>query len=182
MRMIKNTASIMTFINEIFQIFWSSIRWFNSKKMFCWITSIMNKKRLLSELALAIQNDFLYSTSCGSERFEFVGQYHEYQLLLPSCHQYLFNVYPVLDYVYYFYCHFDGFVSYLNSCAHLIMLMMISVIRCRTIRQTSIRKWFFEHLTLLAVSSCTSFGLAFVVLSLFIWINIFLSELVFAVN
>ncbi len=68
-----------------------------------------------------------------------------------------------------FYCRLEGFISYLNGCTHMFMLMMISLIRCATVLQTNIRKRFFEQHSFLAVLSCWLFGLVFAVPPLFNW-------------
>jgi len=68
-----------------------------------------------------------------------------------------------------FYCQFEGFVSYLNGCVHMFMLMMISLIRYNTVLQTNIRKRFFEQHSLLTVFICWLLGLVFALPPLFNW-------------
>ena len=66
-----------------------------------------------------------------------------------------------------YYCRFEGFVSYLNGCVHMFMLMMVSLIRYSTVFQTNIRKRYFEQHSLLTVTSCWLFGLIFALPPLF---------------
>lgn len=67
------------------------------------------------------------------------------------------------------YCRVEGFISYLNGCVHMFMLMIISLIRCTTVLQTNIRKRFFERHSFLTVSICWLFGLLFALPPLFNW-------------
>lgn len=65
------------------------------------------------------------------------------------------------------YCHIEGFVSYLNGCVHMFMLMIISLIRCTTVLQTNIRQRFFEQHSLSTTILCWLFGLVFAIPPLF---------------
>ena len=67
------------------------------------------------------------------------------------------------------YCRIEGFVSYLNGCVHMFMLMMITVIRCATVLQTDIKRRFFEQHSSITVGSCWIYGLIFAVPPLFNW-------------
>ena len=67
------------------------------------------------------------------------------------------------------YCRIEGFISYLNGCAHMFMLMMISIVRCATVFQTDIKRRFFERHPSLAVGSCWLYGLIFALPPLFNW-------------
>lgn len=68
-----------------------------------------------------------------------------------------------------FYCQFEGFVSYLNGCVHMFMLMMISLIRYTTVFQTNLRKRFFEQHSLSSIFICWLCGLVFALPPLFNW-------------
>lgn len=67
------------------------------------------------------------------------------------------------------YCRIEGFISYLNGCVHMFMLMMITIIRCVTVLQTDIKKRFFEQHCFITVGSCWLYGLIFAVPPLFNW-------------
>ncbi|UJR29204.1 hypothetical protein I4U23_010418 [Adineta vaga] len=66
-----------------------------------------------------------------------------------------------------FYCRFEGFVSYLNGCVNMFMLMMISIIRYSSVIHTNISKRYLERHSSLTVIVCWCCGLIFAVPPLF---------------
>lgn len=68
-----------------------------------------------------------------------------------------------------FYCQLEGFISYLNGCVHMFMLMMISVIRYGTVLSSNITKRYFHQHSYLSVIICWLFALVFAVPPLFNW-------------
>jgi hypothetical protein len=68
-----------------------------------------------------------------------------------------------------YYCRLEGFVSYLNGCVHMFMLMMISIIRYSTVFQTNIKKRYFDRYSFITVIICWLFGLVFALPPLFNW-------------
>ncbi|CAF0729084.1 unnamed protein product [Adineta steineri] len=68
-----------------------------------------------------------------------------------------------------FYCRFEGFVSYLNGCVNMFMLMMISIIRYSSVIQINIKKRWFEQHSSLTVIICWLCGLVFALPPLFHW-------------
>ncbi|CAF3901561.1 unnamed protein product [Rotaria sp. Silwood1] len=73
------------------------------------------------------------------------------------------------------YCQSEGFISYLNDCVHMFMLMMISVIRCVTVFQTNIQNQFIGKHSYRIVIFSWLFGLIFPLSPLFNW-NKYTSE------
>ena len=74
-----------------------------------------------------------------------------------------------------FYCQLEGFISYLNGCVHIFMLMMISIIRYVTVLHGSVAKRRFRRNSNLAVVISWLLGLVFAVPPLFKW-NRFIPE------
>ncbi|CAF0937890.1 unnamed protein product [Rotaria sp. Silwood1] len=74
-----------------------------------------------------------------------------------------------------FYCQLEGFISYLNGCVHMFMLMMISVIRYATVFQTNIQNQFIGQHSYCMVILCWLLGLIFALPPLFDW-NKYTSE------
>ena len=68
-----------------------------------------------------------------------------------------------------YYCRIEGFINYWNGCAHMFMLMMISVIRYQTVLQSNLRRQTSEKYSHLAVLFCWSFALVFALAPLFNW-------------
>ncbi|CAF3447448.1 unnamed protein product [Rotaria sp. Silwood1] len=68
-----------------------------------------------------------------------------------------------------FYCQLEGFVSYLNGCVHMFMLMMISIIRYGTVLPTNTTKKYFQQHSYISVIICWLFALIFAVPPLFKW-------------
>ena len=74
-----------------------------------------------------------------------------------------------------FYCQLEGFVSYLNGCVHMFLLMMISIIRYVTVfRETTVKRRFRQYSNLALLISWL-LGLVFAVPPLFKW-NRFVPE------
>jgi hypothetical protein len=67
------------------------------------------------------------------------------------------------------YCQLEGFISYLNGCVHMFMLMMISVIRYDTILHRNTTKIYLQRHSYIVVSLCWLFGLIFALPPLFHW-------------
>jgi hypothetical protein len=65
------------------------------------------------------------------------------------------------------YCQLEGFVSYLNGCVHMFMLMMISIFRYITVLHTGATRRYFLRKSYLAVLVSWLLGLAFAVPPLF---------------
>ena len=74
-----------------------------------------------------------------------------------------------------FYCQLEGFISYLNGCVHIFMLMMISIIRYVTVLHGNAAKLRFRRNSNLAVVISWLLGLVFAVPPLFKW-NRFIPE------
>ena len=74
-----------------------------------------------------------------------------------------------------FYCQLEGFVSYLNGCVHMFLLMIISIIRYITVLRVNTLKRRFRRHSNLAVLACWLLGLVFAVPALFKW-NRFVPE------
>ncbi len=74
-----------------------------------------------------------------------------------------------------FYCQLEGFISYLNGCVHMFMLMMISIIRYDIVLHTTTRKKYIQKYPYITVLICWLFGLIFAVPPLFNW-NKYISE------
>ena len=73
------------------------------------------------------------------------------------------------------YCQLEGFISYLNGCVHMFLLMMISIIRYVTVlHATAVKRRFRRHSNL-AVLISWLLGLVFAVPPLFNW-NRFVPE------
>lgn len=68
-----------------------------------------------------------------------------------------------------FYCQFEGFISYLNGCVYMFMLMMISIIRYNLVLHTNTRKEYFQKYSYVFVIICWIFALIFAVPPLFNW-------------
>ena len=68
-----------------------------------------------------------------------------------------------------FYCQLEGFISYLNGCVHMLLLMMTSIIRYVTVLHATTTKRRFRRNWNLAVLACWMLGLVFAVPPLFKW-------------
>ncbi|CAF1199718.1 unnamed protein product [Adineta steineri] len=68
-----------------------------------------------------------------------------------------------------FYCQFEGFISYLNGCVHMFMLMMISIIRYDTVLRINLTKQYFKRHSYITILICWLFAFAFALPPLFNW-------------
>ncbi|CAF1089310.1 unnamed protein product [Didymodactylos carnosus] len=68
-----------------------------------------------------------------------------------------------------FLCKLEGFSSYLNGCACMYMLLLLSFIRYTSVMHTTFVKKLLERYNYLAVSLCWAFGLVWAVPPLFGW-------------
>lgn len=68
-----------------------------------------------------------------------------------------------------FYCQFEGFISYLNGCVHMFMLMMISIIRYKLVLHTNSIDSCFHRYSSIHVIICWLFALIFAILPFFNW-------------
>ncbi len=68
-----------------------------------------------------------------------------------------------------FYCQLEGFISYLNGCVHMFMLMMISIIRYNIVLHTNTTQEYFQQHSYIGVIICWLFALIFAVPPLFNW-------------
>lgn len=68
-----------------------------------------------------------------------------------------------------FYCQLEGFISYLNGCVHMFMLMMISIIRYATVFEAHIKSRFIDLNRRWTIIICWLFGLFFALPPLFNW-------------
>ena len=68
-----------------------------------------------------------------------------------------------------FYCQFEGFISYLNGCVHMFMLMMISIIRYNLVLHTNSTSSCFHRYSSILVVICWLFALIFAILPLLNW-------------
>ncbi|CAF4747717.1 unnamed protein product, partial [Rotaria sp. Silwood2] len=68
-----------------------------------------------------------------------------------------------------FYCQLEGFVSYLNGCVHMFMLMMISIIRYAIVFETNIQNRFIDQNSYWTVIISWLCGLIFALPPLFKW-------------
>lgn len=68
-----------------------------------------------------------------------------------------------------FFCQFEGFISYLNGCVHMFMLMMISILRYEIVLHNNTTHSYFHRYSYITVGICWLFALVFAILPLFNW-------------